>query len=66
MNILRHFTGNNYYASQGKDIGMLPDVARLLKTVGFPAASGLVPAPIPTPILVRMNGPEGEPDNLRV
>jgi hypothetical protein len=28
---------------------MLPDVARLFKTVGFPVAFGIVPALIPTP-----------------
>jgi hypothetical protein len=43
------FTGNNCYTSQGKDIGMLPDVARLFKTVGFPVAFGIVAALIPTP-----------------
>jgi hypothetical protein len=42
-------TGNDCYDSQGKDIGMLPDIARLFKTVGFPAAFGLVLALMPTP-----------------
>jgi hypothetical protein len=36
---------------------MLPEVARLFKTVGFPAAFGLVPALIPTPNMTKILRP---------